>query len=221
MTDTMKVLQSFISTNYLVVLIVVICAVLITVTTLIGLGQLMNRMYKLHKLTTRNTARMQTAKVNEKMSMYNSIMLLATVYELCMSKPEEAQVILSFIRTNLPVMDLSTMKDMDPYRLNAMLSVINEPDIEKIHTMVNEMIDNLDGVASDNFNKTFKDYREAMIALAEDQKTALNAEGSHEWEVFKDTKLKQVREELKMKNLTHLSERAADLFVNKSAPTLV
>ena len=60
-----------------------------------------------------------------------------------------------------------------------------------------------------------------MIALAKDQKTVLNAEGSHDWEVFKDTKLKQVRDELKMKNLTHLSERAADLFTNKSVPTLV
>ena len=221
MTDMMKTLQSFISTNYLVVLIVVICAVLITLTALIGIGQLMNRVYKLHKLTTRNIARMQSAKMNEKMSMYNSVMLLATVYELCMSKLEEAQVILSFIRTNLPVMDLSTMKDMDPYRLNAMLSVIDEPDIEKIHAMVNEMIDNLDGVASDNFNKTFKDYREAMIALAEDQKTALRAEAIHDYSITTDNALKKVREELKMKNLTHLSERAADLFTNKTAPTLV
>ena len=89
MNDMWRTLQSFISDNYLVVLIVVICAVLITVTTMIGLGNLMNRVYKLHKLTARNTARMQTAKVNEKMSMNNSVMLLSLVYELCMSKPEE------------------------------------------------------------------------------------------------------------------------------------
>jgi len=221
MNDMWRTLQSFISDNYLVVLIVVICAVLITVTTMIGLGNLMNRVYKLHKLTARNTARMQTAKVNEKMSMNNSVMLLSLVYELCMSKPEEAQLILDFIRTNLPVMDLTTMKDMDPYRLNAMLSVMDEPDINKIRNLVEEMIDKLDGVASDNFNKAFADYREAMIALADEQKTVMKAEGSHNWEVAKDNKLKQVREELNMKNLTHLSERAADLFTNKSVPTLV
>lgn len=221
MSEFLKNLQSFVSANYLVVLIVVICAVLITVTILLGLNKLMRRVNTMHKLTTANTARAQKAKVDATMSMNNSIMLLALVYELCMSDHASAENILTFMRTNLPVMDLTTIKDMDPYRLNAMLSIMDEPTTDKIKDLVSELTKDLDGVASDSFNKSVEDYRDAMVKLKKDQQLIEASVNTHESKVSHDNRVKKVREELRLKDHTYITDRVVDLFSDKSVPSMV
>lgn len=220
MTNMTKMVQEFVSTNYLIFLILGICSVLILITVVFGLRKTSQHMNSLHKLTTTNTAAVQRAQLECKMSTNNSMMVLAVLYDLVMSSPSDAENKLIYMRTNLPIMNLGDVKNMDPYRLNAMLSTMKEPDPKNIEKLVTELLSNMDGVFSDEMFSNVESYRNAMIILNQDLVDLSNGLYDHEYKCDKDKIILRVKKELKMKDSTHMSDRVANLFKDVTEPNL-
>lgn len=215
-----EMIQNFVATNYLIFLILGLCSVLILFTVIFGLHKTSKHMDSLRKLTTTNVAAIQRAQTECKMSTNNSMIVLAVLYDLVMSTPEDAQNKMAFMRTNLPIMNLGDENSMDPYRLNAMLSTMKNPNQNDIRKIVTEMISNMEGVFSDEFFSTVESYRVAMEALNSDLVQLSYNTKEHEIQCDKDRMISRVKKELHLKDSTHVSDRVANLFKDCKKPTL-
>lgn len=215
-----KMIQEFVATNYLIFLILGACSILILITVIIGLHKTAKHMNSLRKLTTTNVAAIQRAQTECKMSTNNSMIVLAVLYDLVMSTPEDAQNKMAFMRTNLPIMNLGDENSMDPYRLNAMLSTMKNPSQKEIRKIVTEMISNMEGVFSDELFTTVESYRVAMEALNSDLVQLSYNCAEHEVKCDKDRLVSRVKKELHLKDSTHVSERVANLFKDYTKPNL-
>ena len=215
-----EMIQNFVATNYLIFLILGLCSVLILFTVIFGLHKTSKHMDSLRKPTTTNVAAIQRAQTECKMSTNNSMIVLAVLYDLVMSTPEDAQNKMAFMRTNLPIMNLGDENSMDPYRLNAMLSTMKNPNQNDIRKIVTEMISNMEGVFSDELFSTVESYRAAMEALNSDLVQLSYNTKEHEIQCDKDRMISRVKKELHLKDSTHVSDRVANLFKDCKKPTL-
>ena len=215
-----EMIQNFVATNYLIFLILGLCSVLILFTVIFRLHKTSKHMDSLRKPTTTNVAAIQRAQTECKMSTNNSMIVLAVLYDLVMSTPEDAQNKMAFMRTNLPIMNLGDENSMDPYRLNAMLSTMKNPNQNDIRKIVTEMISNMEGVFSDELFSTVESYRAAMEALNSDLVQLSYNTKEHEIQCDKDRMISRVKKELHLKDSTHVSDRVANLFKDCKKPTL-